>query len=186
MIASTRQSAAHRLDHASRSSPSLEPTCGETRSKELRHGRSLVSCSGLSLIGVDGDAAGIYPFRCHRWRCSTCGRRKVNQTRKRILAGLDRGATWFLTLTSPGSECPAVSLDHLSQCWKAFHLRLTRHVGHIEYIAVLELQKRGSPHFHVLVQGPFVSRRWLSIAAAEVATAGSSTAECRQGGLQGI
>lgn len=146
----------------------LDPLRGETPSKELRHARRPVACGGYSLIGVDGPSVGIYPFRCKCWRCSRCGRRKVNQTRERIQAGLERGDTWFATLTSPGDEDPEASLNLLTARWKAFHLRLTRLLGHVEYVAVVELQKRGSPHFHVLVRGPLVSRRWLAKAAGGV------------------
>jgi hypothetical protein len=146
----------------------LDPPRGETPSKELRHARHRRSCGGLSVIGVAGPSVGVYPFRCKCWRCSRCGPRKVNQTRRRIQAGLGRGDSWFATLTSPGDEDPEASLRLLSARWKAFHLRLTRLLGHVEYVAVVEIQRRGSPHFHVLVRGPLVSRRWLAKAAAGV------------------
>jgi hypothetical protein len=146
----------------------LEPLGGQATSKEHRHARRRVWCGGWSLIGVDGPSAGVYPFRCHRWRCSTCGSRKVNQTRKRIRAGLDLGETWFLTLTSPGPGSPGEALDQLTRRWKALRLRLTRKVGRVEYVAVVELQRRGHPHLHLLVRGPLVSGRWIATAAAEV------------------
>jgi hypothetical protein len=146
----------------------LDPPGGETPSKELRHAEHRRSCGGLSLVAVDGDWAGIYPFRCHRWRCSDCGARKVDQTRKRIRAGLERGEIWFITLTSPGDETPDVSFDQLSRRWKALHLRLTRRIGHVEYLAVVEVQRRGSPHVHLLVRGPLVPRSWLAKAAVDV------------------
>jgi hypothetical protein len=146
----------------------LDPLRGETPSKELRHARRPVACGGYSLVGVDGPSVGIYPFRCKCWRCSRCGPRKVNQTRRRIQAGLERGESWFATLTSPGDEDPEASLRLLSGRWKAFNLRLTRLLGHVEYVAVVELQKRGSPHIHVLVRGPLISRSWLAKASAAV------------------
>jgi hypothetical protein len=146
----------------------LEPLDGKALSKEHRHAGHPRSCGGLSLVAVDGDWAGIYPFRCRRWRCSVCGARKVDQTRKRIRAGLARGEIWFITITSPGDETPGVSFEQLSRRWKALHLRLTRRFGHIEYLAVVEIQRRGSPHLHLLVRGPRVARAWLATAVVEV------------------
>jgi hypothetical protein len=73
-----------------------------------------------------------------------------------------------LTLTSPGDELPQESLDHLSRRWKALQLRLTRRIGRVEFLAVVELQRRGNPHLHVLLRGPVISRRHLAKAAAEV------------------
>jgi hypothetical protein len=145
----------------------LDPSHGRTVRKEHRHAR-LRSCGGVSLVGIDGGSAGVYPLRCKCWRCRSCGRRKVDQTRKRIRAGLGLGRTWFLTLTSPGDEAPADSFDQLSRRWKAFHLRLTRRVGHVEYLGVVERQRRGNPHFHVVVRGPLASRRWVRRAAVAV------------------
>ncbi len=37
----------------------------------------------------------------------------------------------------------------------------------IEYIAVVERQKRGAAHVHVVYRGPFIPQRWLSRVAAE-------------------
>lgn len=37
-----------------RSPPSLDPHCGETTGKEHRHGRTVRSCGGYSVVGVDG------------------------------------------------------------------------------------------------------------------------------------
>jgi hypothetical protein len=146
----------------------LEPLGGRAVRKEHRHGRRAGSCGGLSLVGVDGATAAVYPLRCGCWRCPKCGSRKVKYTRERIRGGLGLGRTRFLTLTSPGQESVVDSLELLARRWKAFHRRLTRRVGHIEYLAVVELQKRGSPHLHVLVRGPLVSGVWVRQAAVAV------------------
>jgi hypothetical protein len=145
----------------------LDPLHGRSRRKEHRHARPR-SCGGVSLVGIDGPSAGVYPLRCRRWRCGSCGQRKVDQTRKRIRAGLGLGRTWFLTLTALGDESPTESFDRLSRRWKAFHLRLTRLVGHVEYAAVVELQRRGNAHLRVVIRGPLVSGSWVSRAAVAV------------------
>jgi hypothetical protein len=161
-----------------------EPTSGETPSKEVRHAPGRGSCGG-SLIAVDGGDAAVYPFRCKRWRCASCGARLVREVRKRISAGLGVGEVRFLTITSPGTETPAESLDQLARRWKRLHQRLIRRFGAVEYVVIVELQGRGSPHLHVLVRGPFIPQRWLGSAAAAVGFGRVASVGRAHGGLAG-
>jgi len=61
-----------------------------------------------------------------------------------------------------GDECPAfltltyVQIVSLKTAWsdfKGFILRLKRRNPRLKYVAVVEFQKRGAPHFHVLAWG---------------------------------
>ena len=146
----------------------LDPSGGETSGKEHRHGRAVSSCGGYSIVGVDGNDAAVYPLRCGRWRCENCGSRLVRRTRDRIRAGLAEWPVRFLTLTSPGTETPEQSFEELTERWKRMSLRIGRRFGRFEYVAVVELQHRGSPHLHVLLRGPFIPRTWLAKSAREV------------------
>lgn len=148
--------------------PFLDPSGGETASKEHRHGQSVRSCGGYSVVGVNGSDAAVYPLRCGRWRCGSCGPRLVRRARDRIRAGLAQGPTRFVTLTSPGTESLEQSFQEFSEHWKRLSLRIGRRFGRIEYAAVVELQDRGSPHLHVLLRGPFIPRPWLAKAARDV------------------
>jgi hypothetical protein len=154
--------------YPARGRPWLDPLGGETPSKEHRHATVALSCGGYSVIGVDGRDAGVYPLRCRRWRCVTCGPWLVRRARKRIQAGLAAGTVRFMTLTSPGDEGEEEALGQLTRRWKRLHLRMGRRFGPIEYVAVVELQHRGSPHMHVLFRGPFVPFLWLAKAASDV------------------
>jgi hypothetical protein len=147
--------------------PLLDTPGGGSAYIEGRHAKP-ARCGGYSLVGLDGDMAGVYPFRCRRWNCASCGRRKVRQTRRRIVAGMALGPTRFVTLTSGADESPAESLARLSGRWKAFHQRMVRRFGQLEYVAVIELQDRGAPHLHVLVRSPFIPQTWLATNAAQV------------------
>ena len=42
-----------------------------------------------------------------------------------------------------------------------------RRFGRIEYLGVVEPQKRGAAHIHVVYRGPFIPQQWLSRVAAE-------------------
>jgi hypothetical protein len=73
----------------------------------------------------------------------------------------------FFTLTSPGNEDGPTSYAQFPARWKRFHMRLERRFGRIEYLGVVEPQKRGAAHIHVVYRGPYISQGWLSRVAAE-------------------
>jgi hypothetical protein len=145
----------------SRRPPDLDSLRGETPSREVWHEPRVRSCGALSLIGTNGDEAGVYTFRCKRWACPRCGDRLVRRTRQRILAGLVNGNTWLVTLTAPGTEAPEASMEEFGRRWKRLHQRLIRAFGPLEYVAALELQKRGNPHFHILLRSSIDPGTWL-------------------------
>ncbi len=126
-----------------------------------------MSCGAFSLVGVEGKEAGIYPLRCKRWSCPACGPRKARATIARIQAGMNLGPTRFFTLTSPGGDSADESYAEFSARWKRMHQRMVRRFGKFEYLAVVEPQKRGAAHVHVVYRGPFIPQAWLSRAAAE-------------------
>lgn len=127
-----------------------------------------MSCGAFSLVGLNGAEAGVFPLRCRRWSCPTCGRRKVRAAMARIGAGMKIGPTRFLTLTSPGGESAEESYARFPERWKRMHQRLIRRFGKFEYIAVVEPQpKRGAAHIHIVYRGAFIPQQWLSKAAAE-------------------
>lgn len=126
-----------------------------------------MKCGRFSLVGVSGETCGIYPMRCKRWGCPHCGPRKTKATLARVRLGMTLGTTRFFTLTSPGDEDAATSYAEFPARWKRFRMRLERRFGRIEYLGVVEAQKRGAAHIHVVYRGPFISQRWLSRIAAE-------------------
>jgi len=77
------------------------------------------------------------------------------------------GTCRFFTITSPGGENREASYGEFPERWKRLHQRIVRQFGRIEYIAVVEPQKRGAAHIHVVYRGDFIPQRWLSKAAKE-------------------
>ena len=124
-----------------------------------------MKCGNLSLIGVANQEAGVYPLRCKRWGCATCGPRKARATIARTRAGMRLGTVRFFTLTSPAGEGHESSYAAFPARWKKFHMRLARRFGRIEYLGVVEPQKRGAAHVHVVYRGPYIPQAWLSKAA---------------------
>ncbi len=126
-----------------------------------------MKCGAMSLVGIEGARCGVYPMRCGKWSCPVCGPRKVRKTLARTRAGMSLGTCRFFTLTSPGTEDGDTSYANFPERWKRFRMRIERRFGRIEYLAVVERQKRGAAHVHVVYRGPYIPQQWLSRVAAE-------------------
>ena len=106
-------------------------------------------------------------MRCKKWSCPVCGPRKVKATLARTRTGMSIGTCRFFTLPSPGTEDGDTSYAEFPARFKRFRMRLERRFGRIEYLAVVERQKRGAAHVHVVYRGPYIPQPWLSRVAAE-------------------
>ena len=123
-------------------------------------------CGLGSLVGVDGSDVGIYPLRCKQWACDECGPKKVRATIAMVRRGMVLGTPRFFTLTSPAEDDEVRSYAEFQARWHRFQAKLRRRFGTIEYVAVVERQKRGAAHVHVLYRGPFIPWQWLGQAAS--------------------
>lgn len=104
----------------------------------------------VSLECVHGNGTGKM-IRCRK--CKGCRHAWRKKVRYIIGSGCRGHATWFVTLTF--AEYPADMdedvFDWAQDRWHAF-LKLAAKEGlDFQYIRVVELQKRGTPHFHLAV-----------------------------------
>ncbi|TAM73577.1 MAG: hypothetical protein EPN50_03900 [Chloroflexota bacterium] len=128
----------------------------------------MMICGSLSLVAIQGSDAAVHALRCKTWACSRCGPGKVRATIARVRKGMAAGGTVrFFTLTSPGTEDSPTSYAALPHRWKLFMLRVNRRFGRIEYLAVVEPQRRGAAHLHVVYRGQYIPQRWLARTAEE-------------------
>lgn len=101
---------------------------------------------------------------CKRWTCPRCGPKKAKRLRKAIIVkATELGLRRFLTLTlNPATCTPEESIVYIRKCWHKFRTSLKRRYGRsITFIAVLELQKSGYAHLHILVDR-YMEQRWIS------------------------
>ena len=101
---------------------------------------------------------------CKKWSCPFCGPKKARKLKKAIIANaVDRGLNKLMTLTLDPSKCAADdSIVHIKECWNKLRTYLKRKYGKTtSFITVLEFQKNGYAHLHVLVDS-YVNQRWLS------------------------
>ena len=132
-----------------------------------KHNRNR-SCGRWSLKGPGNDIAKGHcryvKLGCKKWTCPYCGPRKANRLRHAIIEkAMDKNMSRFLTLTLDPSTCrPEDSIPYIRGCWNKFRTYLKRkHGSSISFIAILELQKSGHAHLHILVDR-YIKQSWIS------------------------
>jgi hypothetical protein len=133
--------------------------------RPIRHG-----CGKRTLVGLVNGKYLHHRHRCKSYQCGLCGPRKVRQVRKRIVQlALEHGLQRFLTLTlDPKKLRPDLDVQgkiaYLQNVWRKMRVSLSRKLGRrLIFIAVVELQGNGNPHFHLLVDS-FLPKQWISAA----------------------
>ncbi len=137
---------------------------GHNRNKEE------CSCGAMTLVGtqdiVRADKWSHLRMYCKKWVCPSCGPKKASRLRKLIIKkASEKNLCRLLTLTLDPSKCEAEeSIVYIKNCWNKMRTYLKRKFGkNISFIAVLELQKSGYAHLHIMVDR-FIEQSWVSTA----------------------
>lgn len=110
----------------------------------------------------------IIQNRCKRWGCSHCGPRKIaHYARKVGNAEPNRFVT--LTVWTEAYESPRDAYDKTRRSLSKLSVRIRKRIGEWEYFRVLEVTKKGWPHYHLIVRSPYISQAELSTLWAELA-----------------
>ena len=131
----------------------------------IEHNRNSV-CGRRSLRGHLDGRWHYRRLRCKCWRCECCGPRKAARLRRAIVrVATEKDLRRFLTLTLDPAACrPEDSIRYIRQCWNKFRTALKRQCGtSISFITILELQKSGYAHLHVLIDR-YIPQGWISTA----------------------
>lgn len=133
----------------------------------------LSRCGKLSLRGLPPDIPTLAKFvgvTCKCWNCPRCGHRKANRYRKAIgqLAEAHR-LSILLTLTlDPKKLNGEDSTRYINRLFRHFRTYLKRKLHRAPtYIRILEHQKNGNAHVHILLNG-YVPQEWISNAWASL------------------
>jgi len=104
---------------------------------------------------------------CKAWSCNHCGPKKADKLRKAIgKIAEEKKLTRMLTLTLDSkklteSEFQDGGIRYIRQSWGKLRVYLQRKFGQgIEFIAVVEMQKRSTVHLHILVDR-FLPHDWV-------------------------
>ncbi len=144
------------------------------RNSNTKENLKFANCrtKGYSLVSeLDPDNLFSY-FRtfCKSYTCPYCGPRKAVLMKHLIMAAMEKfGLKVFLTLTLDPKSCSAEeSARYIKRVWNKFRTIQKRHFKRgLNYIHVLEFQKSGYAHLHVLIDS-YVDWEWLKQAWASV------------------
>jgi hypothetical protein len=104
---------------------------------------------------------------CKAWSCNHCGPKKADKLRKAIgRVAEEKKLTRMLTLTLDTKRLNETELrdggiGYIRKSWGKLRVYLQRKYGQgIDFIAVVEMQKRGVAHLHILVDR-FLPHDWV-------------------------
>ncbi len=107
---------------------------------------------------------------CKSWNCPVCGPKRAWRLSRGIIDAAQRlELRRFLTLTLNPRSCTAEGSEkYIKDCWAKFRVSLGRLNGKaIQYILVMERQKSGYAHLHILVDRylpqPWVQQAWKAV-----------------------
>ena len=121
-------------------------------------------CGAWTVVGRSED--GTFIFRrvnCKTWGCALCGPRKAKLYKWAIRHLAEQeGLSRFLTLTLDPAKIAGQPVRYLRQVFNKFRTYLRRkYEVLVKYIAVLEFQKSGIPHLHLLVDR-YIPWSWIT------------------------
>jgi len=101
-------------------------------------------------------------MHCRCWNCPRCGPKRARQYRRAISDTAERlKLCRFVTLTLDPSKIKGDPVPYLRDCFAKFRVYLRRKYGEApQYICVLEFQKNGTPHLHILIDR-FIEQKWI-------------------------
>src|SRR5207253_9040018 len=107
---------------------------------------------------ADGSRRVIHRrVNCKTWGCGYCGPRRAKRYKWAIRHLAERhGLNKFLTLTLDPKKIEGNPVRYLRAVFDKFRVYLRRKHGQtVTFIAVLESQRNGNPHLHVLLDRYF-------------------------------
>ena len=102
---------------------------------------------------------------CKKWRCTVCGPKKKKALSWAIGQAVEKyNLVGLMTLTLDPKKIPAGvnSCKYIKAMWRKFRVPVSRYLGKsLSFIWVMELQKNGRAHLHILIDA-FLPQRWVS------------------------
>jgi len=120
-------------------------------------------CSEGILVKHEAGKSSARILQCRRWSCPLC---QPDRQRQLVAKGISGHPNRFITLTvNPAVGTDPVHRAHLLvDAFRKVRRAAMREfkLKHFEFLAVLEAQKSGEPHLHVLARFRWIDQAWLS------------------------
>jgi hypothetical protein len=134
------------------------------RNKALGRGKH---CGRFTIVGspVTPTETRFHRVNCKCWDCSYCGPRRAKRYKWAIRAIAEKlQLRRFLTLTLDPAKVDDDPVRYLNKTFAKLRVYLRREHGSApQYIRILEFQKSGNPHFHILLDR-YIPQGWLRTA----------------------
>jgi len=138
------------------------------RNKRLGRGKH---CGRFSVRGRIPNSPETRFFRvnCKSWNCSYCGPRRAKRYKHAIRVTAEAyQLRRFLTLTLDPSKIEGDPVQYLNRIFAMLRVYLARkYKTPIQYIRVLEFQKNGNPHLHILIDRyielDWIRKAWVAV-----------------------
>src|SRR5260370_38968072 len=117
-------------------------------------------CGNFSVVGPVKGKPGVFGNKarcCKSYRCDRCRPPKLKDVRSRIGgAAAKHKLNKMVTLTLDPSKLAKQGRKrtdrYIRECWRKMRVLLTRQYGKsLAFVGVLEFQKNGNAHLHILV-----------------------------------
>ncbi len=111
----------------------------------------------------------FHRMNCKSWNCSFCGPRRAKRYKHTIRETAEAlQLCRFMTLTLDPSKIEGDPVRYLNATFAKLRVYLQRHHrGSPQYIRVLEYQKNGNPHFHILIdrciEVEWIRKAWVAV-----------------------
>ena len=130
-------------------------------------------CGNFSVVGPVKGKPGTFGYKslfCRSYRCDRCRNPRLKDVRSAICRiAAERKLNKMATLTLDPTRIPRGDRErtdrYIRECWRKMRVLLTRlNKGKsVDFVGVLEFQKNGNAHLHVLL-GKHIDQKWLSLA----------------------
>lgn len=100
-------------------------------------------------------------IKCKRWGCRHCGPRRINSLALRVR---NAKANRFITLTvnTGHYDSPRAAYDDTRRKLSTLSRRIRTRFGSFEYVRILEVTKKGWPHYHLICRSGYIPQKWIS------------------------
>jgi len=132
----------------------------------LNHYHRVIQCGQFAVIIRQPTPLGTcyvqYRTRCGSRFCSACSSQKSTEWQRKIIGSFAQKKCIMITLTfDDRAPDPFIDPAYYSRVWDTFVKRLRRKYPALCYARIVELTRKGRPHFHVLVDR-YIPQRYVS------------------------